>query len=73
MAENNKINDNKKSSVLKKLQKNNEQITGELDGLLKATKGYGLVTKDNIIDPDITDIVTNRNSMGDSSSMSDDL
>lgn len=65
--------DKKQKSVLKKLQNNNEKITTELDSLLKATKGYGLVTKDTIIDPEITNIVTNRNSMGDSSSMSDDL
>ena len=71
MAENNKEKTEK--SVLRKLNKNNEKITEELDGLLKATKGYGLITKDTIIDPEITNVVTNRDNMGDSVSLNEDI
>ena len=48
--------DKKDNKILNQIKKEGDNIKVELDTLMKQTKGYGITTKEKIINPDITNL-----------------
>ena len=48
--------DKKDNKILNEIKKEEDKVKVELDTLMKQTKGYGITTKEKIINPDITNL-----------------
>lgn len=55
------------------IKKSSADIRQEIDELMKQTRGYGIMTQDNLINPDIIELNTNNISMDNNKSLEDGL